>query len=168
MAATPKFIVLPFKKARAGIVLGEMRQASNAASAERIAASMACRFTGAVALAAIADNETGELTEARLLASHGEIGDLSAIVEFCTDEQAEQTPLGEIAPAEEAAAVRQTDATGIEPEPVPPLVISAASLILTAPPEPESVRRTGRASVRRPPRTASSAGPLFEQEPRLP
>lgn len=44
MATAEKFIILPFKKNRGNIVQGEMRQASNAASAEKIAAAMADRF----------------------------------------------------------------------------------------------------------------------------
>ena len=39
-----KFIVLPYRKVRGGMAPGEMRQASNAASAEKIAAAMAGRF----------------------------------------------------------------------------------------------------------------------------
>src|SRR4051812_34260281 len=107
MPTAQKFLVLPFKKARAGIVPAEMRQASNAASAERIAASMASRFVGVVALSAMADNESGELTGARLLASHGETGDLSSVVDFAPEDKSEPEPepVQETAPPETPVAL---------------------------------------------------------------
>jgi hypothetical protein len=166
MAAALKFIVLPFKKARAGIVPGEMRQASNAASAERIAASMASRFVGVVALSAMADGETGDLSEARLLASYGETGDLSAMMELSAEEaeeENEQEPAQEVAAIEKITPLEMQLADEIEPVQAEPL--PASSLILTSPPEPASTKRVVRALTKRPRPPAPSAGPLFEQEP---
>ncbi|MET0748171.1 MAG: hypothetical protein ABWY49_08260 [Rhizobium sp.] len=57
---------------------GEMRQASNAMSAEKIAAAMADRFIGVAAYAVTVDEETGDMTSPRLLAKHGDIADLNA------------------------------------------------------------------------------------------
>jgi hypothetical protein len=163
MATALKFIVLPFKKARAGIVPGEMRQASNAAPAERIAASMASRFVGVVALSAMADGETGDLSGARLLASYGETGDLSAVVEFSAEEEVEQEPAQEVAAIKKTTPLEMQLADEIEPVEAEPL--PASSLILTSPPEPASTKRVVRALTRRPRPPAPSAGPLFEQEP---
>jgi hypothetical protein len=73
-----KFIVLPYRKNRGNLVPGEMRQASNAISAEKIASSMASRFAGVAAYAVMVDEETGDMTSPRLLAKHGEIADLNA------------------------------------------------------------------------------------------
>jgi hypothetical protein len=78
MATAEKFIVLPFKMNRGTIVPGEMRQASNPASAERIAAAMADRFIGVAAYAVMVDDESGEMGTPRLLSKHGEIADLAA------------------------------------------------------------------------------------------
>lgn len=78
MALAEKFIVLPFKKNRGNIVLGEMRQASNSASADKIAAAMADRFVGVAAYAVMVDEESGEMGTPRLLSKHGEIADLAA------------------------------------------------------------------------------------------
>lgn len=163
MPTAQKFLVLPFKKARAGIAPAEMRQASNAASAERIAASMASRFVGVVALSAMADDETGDLTEARLLASHGEIGDLSNFVEFSPEEEAKSVPepVDTVERIEEPEPVAEAEEA--EPDPEPPLVVAAASLILTAPPAPASIKRAARAPTKRRRPPALSAGPLFEE-----
>ena len=73
-----KYIVLPFKKNRGNLVPGEMRQASNEASAERIAGSMASRFVGVAAFAVLVDEESGDMSAPRLIAKHGEIADLTA------------------------------------------------------------------------------------------
>ncbi|AVA21439.1 hypothetical protein ACXHXG_27740 [Rhizobium sp. LEGMi198b] len=78
MASGEKFIILPYKKNRGNLVPGEMRQASSAASAEKIALSMAARFVGVAAYAVMVDEETGDMTSPRLLARHGEIADLNA------------------------------------------------------------------------------------------
>jgi hypothetical protein len=50
-----------------------MRQALNATSAEKIASSMSSRFVGVAAYAVMVDDETGGMTDPRLLAKHGEI-----------------------------------------------------------------------------------------------
>ena len=73
-----KFIVMTYRKNRGNLVPGEMRQASNPISAERIAGAMAARFVGVAAYAVQVDEETGDMTEPRLLARHGEIADLLA------------------------------------------------------------------------------------------
>lgn len=78
MAAAEKFIILPYKKNRGNLVPGEMRQASNAVSAEKIASAMSERFIGVAAYAVMVDDETGDMTSPRLLAKHGEIADLNA------------------------------------------------------------------------------------------
>jgi len=72
-----KFIVLPYRKNRGNLVPGEMRQASNAVSAEKIASAMAARFVGVAAYAVIVDDESGDMSSPRLLARHGEIADLN-------------------------------------------------------------------------------------------
>lgn len=78
MATAEKFIILPYKKNRGNLVPGEMRQASNAFSAEKIAFAMSDRFVGVAAYAVLVDDETGDMTSPRLLAKHGEIADLNA------------------------------------------------------------------------------------------
>nr|WP_246638827.1 hypothetical protein [Rhizobium binae] len=78
VANAEKFIVLPYRKNRGNLVPGEMRQASNAVSAEKIASAMAGRFVGVAAYAVIVDEETGDMTSPRLLARYGEIADLNA------------------------------------------------------------------------------------------
>ena len=78
MSTAEKFIVLPFRKNRGNLVPGEMRQASNAVSAERIAKAMASRFVGVAAYAVMVDEESGDMSSPRLLAKHGEIADLNA------------------------------------------------------------------------------------------
>lgn len=78
MAIAEKFIILPYKKNRGNLVPGEMRQASNAVSAEKIATAMSSRFIGVAAYAVMVDDETGDMTSPRLLIQHGEIADLNA------------------------------------------------------------------------------------------
>lgn len=75
--AAEKFIVIPYRKNRGNLVPGEMRQASNPISAEKIASAMAERFVGVAAYAVMVDEETGDMTSPRLLARHGEIADLN-------------------------------------------------------------------------------------------
>ncbi|KQS91102.1 MULTISPECIES: hypothetical protein [unclassified Rhizobium] len=67
-----KFIVLPYRKVRGNLVPGEMRQASNAVSAEKIAGAMASRFAGVAAYAVEVDEESGDMTSPRLLAQWGD------------------------------------------------------------------------------------------------
>ena len=78
MSSAEKFIIVPYKKNRGNLVPGEMRQASNATSSEKIAASMSDRFVGVAAYAVMVDEETGDMSSPRLLAKHGEIADLNA------------------------------------------------------------------------------------------
>lgn len=76
MADAEKIIVVQFKNSRGGVVLGEMRQASNQASAEKIASAMAPRHVGVAAYAVTVDEESGTMASPRLLVSHGQIADL--------------------------------------------------------------------------------------------
>lgn len=76
--ASEKFIVLQFKKNRGQIVPGEMRQASNAVSAEKIAAAMASRVIGVAAYSVMVDEETGDMASPRLISQHGETTDIAA------------------------------------------------------------------------------------------
>lgn len=76
MSAAEKIIVVQFKKNRVGIVPGDIRPASNAASAEKIAAAMAPRNVGVAAYAVTVDEESGDMANPRLLVSHGQIADL--------------------------------------------------------------------------------------------
>ncbi|WP_438752089.1 hypothetical protein [Pararhizobium sp. O133] len=78
MAIAEKFIVLPFKKVRGGIAPGEMRQASSAASAEKIATAMAPRHSGVAAYSVQVDTESGDMTSPRILIQFGEIADIAA------------------------------------------------------------------------------------------
>lgn len=76
MADAEKIIVVQFKNSRGGVVPGEMRPASNVASAEKIASAMAPRHIGVAAYAVTVDEESGSMANPRLLVSHGQIGDL--------------------------------------------------------------------------------------------
>ncbi len=78
MALCEKFIVLPFKKNRGNLVPGEMRQASNAMSAEKIATAMSTRHIGVAAYSVQVDEESGDMTSPRLLIQFGETADLNA------------------------------------------------------------------------------------------
>lgn len=76
MLDAEKIIVVQFKNSRGRIVPGEMRQASNAASAEKMAGAMAARHIGVAAYAVTVDEESGSMANPRLLVSHGQISDL--------------------------------------------------------------------------------------------
>lgn len=76
MADAEKIIVVQFKNSRGGVVPGEMRQASNQASAEKMASAMAPRHVGVAAYAVTVDEESGSMANPRLLVSHGQIADL--------------------------------------------------------------------------------------------
>ena len=76
MSSAEKIIVVQFKNSRGGVVPGEMRQASNQASAEKIASAMAPRNVGVAAYAVTVDEESGTMANPRLLVSHGQIADL--------------------------------------------------------------------------------------------
>jgi hypothetical protein len=68
-----KFIVIPYKKSRGGMTPGEIRQASNAVSAERIATAMADRHPVIAAYSVMVDTETGDMTSPELIISFGDI-----------------------------------------------------------------------------------------------
>ncbi len=76
MSDAEKIIVVQFKNGRGGVVPGEMRQASNQASAEKIASAMAPRHVGVAAYAVTVDEESGTMANPRLLVSHGQIANL--------------------------------------------------------------------------------------------
>ncbi|AYM05630.1 hypothetical protein [Agrobacterium tumefaciens] len=76
MADAEKIIVVQFKNSRGGVVPGEMRQASNQASAEKMASAMASRHVGVAAYAVTVDEESGSMANPRLLVAHGQIADL--------------------------------------------------------------------------------------------
>jgi hypothetical protein len=76
VADAEKIIVVQFKNSRGGVVPGEMRQASNQASAEKIASAMAPRHVGVAAYAVTVDEESGTMANPRLLVQHGQIADL--------------------------------------------------------------------------------------------
>ncbi|EGL64428.1 hypothetical protein AGRO_2637 [Agrobacterium sp. ATCC 31749] len=76
MSDAEKIIVVQFKNSRGGVVPGEMRQASNQASAEKIASAMAPRHVGVAAYAVTVDEESGTMANPRLLVQHGQIADL--------------------------------------------------------------------------------------------
>jgi len=78
MSKSEKFIVLPFKKIRGNIAPGEMRAASNAASAEKIARAMAERFVGVAAYSVQVDMESGDMSDPKVLWQAGEIADIAA------------------------------------------------------------------------------------------
>ena len=78
MSRSEKFIVLPFKRVRGNLAPGEMRQASNAASAEKIATAMASRFVGVAAYSVQVDMESGDMSDPRVLWQSGEIADIAA------------------------------------------------------------------------------------------
>ena len=73
-----KFIVMPFKRVRGGLAPGEMRAATTAAGAEKVAAAMASRHIGVAAYAVQVDEESGDMSSPRLLVQFGEIADLNA------------------------------------------------------------------------------------------
>jgi hypothetical protein len=77
MSLAEKYIVVPFKRNRAGLVPGEMRQASNGTSAEKIASAMSSRSIGVGAYSVMVDSETGDMSSPKLLVSFGEVGDLT-------------------------------------------------------------------------------------------
>ncbi|CAN7251954.1 MULTISPECIES: hypothetical protein [Ensifer] len=73
-----KFIIMPFKRVRGGLAPGEMRAATTAAGAEKVAAAMAPRHVGVAAYAVQVDEESGDMSSPRLLVQFGEIADLNA------------------------------------------------------------------------------------------
>lgn len=81
MALSEKIIVIPYRKTRAGLTPGEMRQASNAPAAERMASSMSTRFVGVGAYAVMVDTETGDMTSPHTLVVFGEVPDASALLD---------------------------------------------------------------------------------------
>ncbi len=74
-----KFIVVPFVGRKKGQVsIGEMRQSSSSAAAERLADNMAARFAGVAAYSVMVDKDSGDMTSPQLLRKHGVTLDLMA------------------------------------------------------------------------------------------
>lgn len=74
MKLVERFIVIPFRRGpRNSIILGEMRQASSEASAERIAESMARYNLGASAIAVLVDEENGDMMSPRMINEYGQV-----------------------------------------------------------------------------------------------
>ncbi len=78
MATAEKFIIIPYQLKRGKMSPGEMRQASNAVSAEKIAGSMASRFAAVAACAVQVDDESGDMSSPRIVAAHGPVLQLEA------------------------------------------------------------------------------------------
>jgi hypothetical protein len=73
-----KYIIMPFNKNKAKLVMAEMRPASSEAGAIKIATSMSSRYVGVAAYAVQVDEESGDMNAPRLLASFGEVPDFNA------------------------------------------------------------------------------------------
>lgn len=78
MADAEKFIVVPFVERRKNLAVGEMRQSSSAAGAERLALTMSSRFAGVAAYSVRVDTESGDMMDPRLLAKFGNTIDFMA------------------------------------------------------------------------------------------
>lgn len=78
MFTEAKFVVLPFRRSRNRLVMGDMRQTSSVASADRMARSLAERLGGARAYEVQVEEESGEMQEPRLICAHGETFDVMA------------------------------------------------------------------------------------------
>lgn len=76
MSDAEKIIVVQFKKGRGGIVPGDIRPATSQASAEKMASAMAPRHIGVAVYTVTVDEESGNMANARMLISHGQITDL--------------------------------------------------------------------------------------------
>lgn len=61
MSDAEKIIVVQFKKGHGGIVPGDMRPASNQASAEKMASALASRPVGVAAYAVTIDEESSSM-----------------------------------------------------------------------------------------------------------
>lgn len=80
MSLLEKHIVVPYRKVTKGkatrIVPGEMRPASSAEGARRIAEAMSARVAGVAAFSVYVDQESGEMTSPVELARFGEVPEL--------------------------------------------------------------------------------------------
>ena len=76
-ATVRKFLVIPFRReGKKGLVMGEMRHPSSAAAAERTAMAMSSRYAGVLAYDVAINNESGEMSDPRLLYRAGETIDV--------------------------------------------------------------------------------------------
>ena len=73
-----KFIVIPYRSNRGRLTPGEIRQASNAVSAERIATAMSGRHPAVAAYSVMVETETGDMTSPNLIVSFGDVPPLEA------------------------------------------------------------------------------------------
>jgi hypothetical protein len=73
MSLVEKHIVVPYRKVKRGLVPGEMRPASSAEGARRIAEAMSARVVGVAAFSVYVDQETGDMTSPVELARFGEV-----------------------------------------------------------------------------------------------
>ncbi|MDH0908856.1 hypothetical protein N5C66_06010 [Rhizobium pusense] len=74
MTEVRKFLVAPYRTAKKGrLVAGEVRDAGTAENAVRMADNLASNYTGVAAYQMVIDDETGEVTDAKILARHGQV-----------------------------------------------------------------------------------------------
>lgn len=74
---TTKFLVIPYRLTNGALAAGRMQQSSSLEAAERIAASLAERFSGVAIYKVQYDDETGAMTSPELLWSDGSVADVS-------------------------------------------------------------------------------------------
>ncbi|WP_320202430.1 hypothetical protein [Agrobacterium rosae] len=74
MPVIKKFIVTPYRRGnRNKLVAAEVREARSSQAAMRLAENMSGRFVGTIAHEMDIDDETGEICQAAMIASHGEV-----------------------------------------------------------------------------------------------
>jgi hypothetical protein len=80
MSLVEKHIVVPYRFATKGkdkrLVPGEMRPASSAEGARRVAEAMSTRFAGVAAFSVYVDQDSGDMTSPVELARFGEVPEL--------------------------------------------------------------------------------------------
>jgi hypothetical protein len=74
---TFKFLIIPYRLVDGALATGRMQQSSSLEAAERIAASLAERFSGVALYKVSYDRETGAMTSPDLLWSEGPVPDAS-------------------------------------------------------------------------------------------
>lgn len=75
MGSKTTFVVQTFKMTRGRLAPGKAEQAPTPNGAMKRASAEAARSKGVVAFSVTADDETGEVSDATILAQHGEIPD---------------------------------------------------------------------------------------------
>ena len=77
MSLVEKHIVIPYRKGKRGALTpGEMRPASSAEGARRIAEAMSARFAGVAAFSVYVDQDSGDMTSPVELARFGEVPEI--------------------------------------------------------------------------------------------